>query len=153
MIAAVLGLDGHDSLVVVIVLYAVVLLCLLAAEWVRILVSVYQFFSEQLALASCDSSRPSSPPGEGDLDWPPSTRPHAEPSSAGALLSSPPPARCAARSEDPKILAVVSPAVLAVAQQPDFDAFFGGLEAVISGGGIAVIAVVVVMTIRRLTSF
>jgi hypothetical protein len=47
---------------------------------------------------------------------------------------------------------VVNP-VLATALQPDFEAFFGGMEAAILGGGICVIAVVVVMTVRRFTSF
>jgi hypothetical protein len=39
------------------------------------------------------------------------------------------------------------------ALQPDFDAFFGGLEAAVATGGVLVIAVVVVMTIRRFVSF
>lgn len=39
-----------------------------------------------------------------------------------------------------------------VALQPDFDAFFGGMEAAVVAGGIVVIALVVVLAIRRLTS-
>jgi hypothetical protein len=41
---------------------------------------------------------------------------------------------------------------LATALEPDFTAFFGGLEAAIFAGGILVIALVVVLAVRRLTS-
>jgi hypothetical protein len=40
----------------------------------------------------------------------------------------------------------------ASALQPDFDAFFGGLQAAVAAGGVLLIAVVVVMAIRRLVS-
>ena len=39
---------------------------------------------------------------------------------------------------------------LGVALQPDFDAFFGGLEAAVVTGGIVLIVVVVVTAIRRM---
>jgi hypothetical protein len=42
---------------------------------------------------------------------------------------------------------------IGVAMQPDFDAFFGGLEAAVAAGGVLVIALVVVLAVRRLTSF
>jgi len=41
----------------------------------------------------------------------------------------------------------------AIALEPDFDSFFGGIEAAVAAGGIAVIAVVVVLAIRRFVSF
>jgi hypothetical protein len=44
-------------------------------------------------------------------------------------------------------------ALAAEALQPDFDAFFGGLEAAVATGGVLLIAVVVVMAIRRFVSF
>jgi len=44
-------------------------------------------------------------------------------------------------------------ALFAVALEPDFDSFFGGIEAAVAAGGIAVIAVVVVLAIRRFVSF
>jgi hypothetical protein len=39
------------------------------------------------------------------------------------------------------------------ALQPDFDAFFGGLEAAVAAGGVLLIACVVVVAIRRFVSF
>lgn len=42
---------------------------------------------------------------------------------------------------------------LAEALQPDFDAFFGGMEVAVATGGVLLIAVVVVMAIRRFVSF
>ena len=42
---------------------------------------------------------------------------------------------------------------LAAALQPDFDAFFGGLEAAVAAGGVLLIACVVVLAIRRFVSF
>lgn len=43
--------------------------------------------------------------------------------------------------------------LFASALQPDFDAFFGGLEAAVAAGGVLLVAVVVVMAIRRFVSF
>ena len=42
--------------------------------------------------------------------------------------------------------------VLAVAVQPDFDAFFGGLEVAVAAGAVLLTACVVVLAIRRLTA-
>lgn len=42
--------------------------------------------------------------------------------------------------------------LLAVALQPDFDAFFGGMEAAVAAGAVLLTACVVVLAIRRLTS-
>jgi len=49
-------------------------------------------------------------------------------------------------------LAASSAVPFAAALDPDFDAFFGGLEAAVLAGGIVVIALVVVLAVRRLTS-
>jgi hypothetical protein len=43
--------------------------------------------------------------------------------------------------------------LFATALEPDFESFFGGLEAAVAAGGIFVIALVVVLAVRRLTSF
>lgn len=42
---------------------------------------------------------------------------------------------------------------VASALQPDFEAFFEGLQVAIATGGILLIAIVVVMTVRRMVSF
>lgn len=43
--------------------------------------------------------------------------------------------------------------IVATALQPDFDAFFGGLEVAIAAGGVLVIALVVVLAVRRFIAF
>ena len=40
--------------------------------------------------------------------------------------------------------------LLAAAKAPDFDSFFGGLEAAVASGGILLIALVVVVAIKKL---
>lgn len=45
------------------------------------------------------------------------------------------------------------PLPLAVALQPDFDAFFGGLEVAVVSGFVLVVALVVVQAVKRLVSF
>lgn len=54
---------------------------------------------------------------------------------------------------DFKLESALAAVPLGTALQPDFDAFFGGLEAAVAAGGVLLIAVVVVMTVRRFTSF
>ena len=113
-----------------------------------------------------DRSTPAVEPSRG----PAASRPDSRPSSLESPHSSPPPAR---RTADPESagsepfrdpphvdfarrdyhVAALAALPLGAALQPDFDAFFGGLEAAVAAGGVLLIACVVVLAIRRFVSF
>jgi hypothetical protein len=129
-----------------IVCFVVLLVAVAAVAWVRLLVSVYQWLL-RCPLLGQRVSLTGSLPGEGGHDGPEHDRPQRQPLSGGTSLSSPPPA-CFSSGLVP--LAVVP---FATALEPDFESFFGGMEAAVAAGGIAVIALVVVLAVRKLTSF
>ena len=112
----------------------VVLLLLGSWEGARLIVSACQWFLKGSALADPDSSRPRSLPGEGGHDLPARHGPHHRPSSVGALLSSPPPARSQADLESAARrldrLPLVSPALAlaAIDPSPNLPAFRAGVE-------------------------
>ena len=46
----------------------------------------------------------------------------------------------------------MTPILLAVAEAPDFESFFGGLEAAVEAGGVLLIVLVVVISIKKMLS-
>lgn len=123
---------------------------LLAAwEFVALLESACQWLLERSAKADRDSSRPA-PPREGARGVARAQSQDGDGSSpTDSLSSSSLPAVDFGRRN---CHAAALPGV-AVAVQPDFDAFFGGLEAAVIAGGSLFIAAVVVLAVRRFTSF
>jgi len=130
------------------------LLAALAWWWVSLLVSVYQWFLSQPAFRRLGVRPCCSPSGEEGHEISDPEQPNRQPSSRGTPLSSPLTARCTPDLESGgSALFAFSGLVRGTAMDPDFDAFFGGLEAAVAAGGVVVIALVVVLAVRRLTSF
>ncbi len=117
----------------VVVFLAALVACLVLAawQWLRIVFAVYRWSCEQLGAS-------------------PNTRPKDSRRSVSQGPQGRPPEGVDERVAGVYVLTVP---LLAAAEAPDFDAFFGGLEAALAAGGVLVICLVVVLAVRRLTSF
>jgi hypothetical protein len=134
-------------LVLVVVAFAV-LLCFLAWQWVRIVLGVFRWLSAASGQgAPSPDSRPIAGLGSGSHPKGAKRPPEGVDDPGEVGYYNRPPRVSFRRSDAPAFL------LFGVALKPDFDSFFGGLEAAVAAGGVVLVAVVVVMTVRRFTSF
>lgn len=146
----------------VVVAFGLLGLVLAAWEWARVVASAYEYFCRVLGVPQERAPKARSP------RWF-SARPLLGRAStwlsrfrrrrSSVRKAPPPPSNPPSHDTSPPVVdfgrsdykLVALP--VAVALDPDFDSFLGGVEAAVASGGILLIAVVVVMAIRRLVSF
>lgn len=141
------------------------LMALAAWEWSRWVVSVYQWLLKQPAFSGLRLSPARSLPGEGGYEPADREQPHSELSSRATSLSSLVRARFTADLESAalapvkkrlsgsattfSLIGLFAAVPLGTAMQPDFEAFWGGFEAVIEPGGVVIVALGMILIARR----
>jgi hypothetical protein len=131
------------------VLFAFVLV-IAAVEWVRLVLFGYRWVVAVLASASPGAGAPSpdrqhiTGPGSGSHPEGAQRPPTQEGVDGRGGVGYP------ARHY---FSAGFVPVVFGVAMEPDFESFFGGFATAVAAGGVLLIAVVVVIAVRRFTSF
>ncbi len=121
-------------------------LVLAAFEWVRVVVGAFRWAEALFKAHGAPSpdSQPIADPGSGGHPQGAQRPPTKEGVDGRGGIGYP------ARHY---LLDVGSFVALGVALDPDFESFFGGFATAVAAGGVLLIAVVVVMAVRRFTSF